>query len=107
LWQVWFGVFVDGRSLDGLVERPIDVMRFNWLLAQSMTNGTMTNLAATNGNVTAGWAAVMVPANGTVSVSDCLKVYVTGIVSQLDWDNITQVLKSAVKSVEPSGDVQF
>jgi hypothetical protein len=91
LWQIPFYISINGEPLNSLVDVPINVTKFNSLITQ---------------NLTADWAAVDIPSNGTVAVSDTLKVYVTGVLSRLDWDNITLALTAALSSVQPSGNNQ-
>jgi len=76
LWQVLFFITINGNTLNNLVDAPINVTRFNALSS-------------------AQYQAVDVPDNGTVSVDSCLKVYVTGVISQLDWDSLSLALSAA------------
>lgn len=88
LWQVWFLILVDGRSLNGLVEAPINVDIFNSrALARNMSK------------------AVCVDEMEIVSVDSCLKVYLTGSVSQLDRSILASSLSAAVtKLLSKPGD---
>ena len=81
-WALGFDFSVDGERLNGLVDNLFDVSAFNNLVADTLAQLSVTD----------SWNAVVPAGDAFVEVDNCLKVYVTGVLSQLDWATVSSAI---------------